>query len=161
MSSADSEPPRSRPPIDFSKDTEFRRRLPPITNSPLVISPELLAASDAILAAAETAKEDSAEAAEPAHDVPPPSDEGIRDAPAASRVPPAELPVAAPVGCSSPSCAQHAAALVAKIAALRRDDAALRDENAALRATIASLRAEHAEVRERVAEPEKKILDNN
>ena len=50
-SSGDSEPPRSRPPIDFSKDAEFRRRLPPVTNSPLVISPELLAASDAILAA--------------------------------------------------------------------------------------------------------------
>ena len=50
-SSSDSEPPRSRPPIDFTKDAEFRRRLPPITNSPLVISPELLAASDAILAA--------------------------------------------------------------------------------------------------------------
>ena len=50
-SSGDSEPPRSRPPIDFSKDAEFRRRLPPITNSPLAISPELLAASDAILAA--------------------------------------------------------------------------------------------------------------
>ena len=46
-SSGDSEPP----PIDFSKDAEFRRRLPPVTNSPLVISPELLAASDAILAA--------------------------------------------------------------------------------------------------------------
>ena len=50
-SSGDSEPPRSQPPLDFTKDAEFRRRLPPITNSPLVISPELLAASDAILAA--------------------------------------------------------------------------------------------------------------
>ena len=50
-SSSDSEPPCSRPPLDFSKDAEFRRRLPPIMNSPLVISPELLAASDAILAA--------------------------------------------------------------------------------------------------------------
>ena len=50
-SSGDSELPRSRPPLDFSKDVEFRRRLPPITNSPLAISPELLAASDAILAA--------------------------------------------------------------------------------------------------------------
>ena len=50
-SSGDSELPLSRPPIDFSKDTEFRRRLPPVINSPLVISPELFAASDAILAA--------------------------------------------------------------------------------------------------------------
>ena len=50
-SSGDSEPPRSRPPIDLSKDAEFRRRLPPVTDSPLAISPELLAASDAILAA--------------------------------------------------------------------------------------------------------------
>ena len=152
-SSGDSEPPRSRPPIDFSKDAEFRRRLPPITNSPLVISPELLAASDAILAAhaalyspnPSSTQPDAGDASVQTTSDAAGEEEGAgADWPTLSRLTTLAEPAVAVVTAPrtvSPEPAPSYAAVVAEAAALRAALAAKEVENAALRAEVAAAAA--------------------
>ena len=158
VSSGDSEPPRSRPPIDFSKDAEFRRRLPPVTNSPLVISPELLAASDAILAA-HAAMYAPSPSAQPGTEGATPQATSADAAGGASNAldealplvqPSAELDIAA-AGPAASSSALPTAGGSAPTPWLPWCDADLAEENAALRAANAWLEAELAALRTRVA----------
>ena len=157
---SDSEPPRSRPPIDFSKDADFRRRLPPITNSPLVISPELLAASDAILAAhaalygpsPSTLPDAEGASVQTTSDAAGKVEGADTDWPTLSRLTASAEPVAAVVDAPrtdlpSPEPMPPYAAVVAEAAALRAALAAKEAENVAPRAKVAALEAELSSLR--------------